>query len=104
MRDPDRSLIERRLFKDAHGAIPDNRLRVTQGVRKVRHSFDADIHSGVSGVGELNRNGFSQNLLVFDWFVAVHDLMVSRQQEFNARGRAPLLDFQCHCELIVLDQ
>src|SRR5882672_9834489 len=104
VRDADRSLIERRFFEYSHRAVPDDRFRVTKSIREVRHGLCADIHSRVAGVGKFDRNSFSQNLLGFDWFVTVNDLMIRWQQQLNLRRLATVLDLQSQFEPIILDQ
>ncbi len=80
VRDADRALIERRLFEYSHRAVPDDCLRILQSIRKARQGLDPDVHARVTGVGELDRNGLSQNLLVLNWLITVYDLMIGRQQ------------------------
>src|SRR5688500_11869469 len=55
LRDPDRSLIKRRLFKHAHGTIPNDRARILKRRRKMHHRFNADIHSYQTEVCKLDR-------------------------------------------------
>src|SRR3954465_2691672 len=73
--DTDSALIERRLFENTHRSIPDDRPGVLHPPREVTDSFDSDVHSGVTGVGEFNRNCLRRHGPALDRFVTVDDLM-----------------------------
>src|ERR1051325_5767831 len=46
----------------------------------------------MTGIGKINGNSFREHFVAFDWFVAIDDLMIRRQQEFDAGVFASCLD------------
>ena len=70
----------------------------------MRDRLDANVHTYVSGVGEFDRNGFGRDLLTFDRFVAVNDLMIGWQQQLYAGFRATFLNLKRRFQLVILNQ
>src|SRR5215204_2892937 len=82
-RDAYGSLFKTLLLEDAHRAVPDDGLRALQLVREERDRLAADVQTDKSLVGELDGDGLAAVKRV----VAVHDLMVGGENEFDSLGR-----------------
>jgi hypothetical protein len=63
--DTDCALVEWWFFEHAHRAVPNDRLRIFQSVRKVHHRLDTDVHARVSSVREFDWDSLRDNLAPF---------------------------------------
>jgi hypothetical protein len=70
----------------------------------MRDCFDADVHARMARVGKLDRDCLGNDLVAFYWLIAINDLMIRRQQQFDAFSFGSLHDFQRRLQHIVFNQ
>jgi hypothetical protein len=76
MGDSNCAFIERWLFKHSHWTVPDDR-RASFKLEENRPTVsNTDVHSNQADVCKLDRDRLCHDLLAFDWFVAIYNLMI----------------------------
>src|SRR6185295_12258617 len=104
MSDSNRAFIKRWLFKNSHWTVPDDRSRVMQTGRKHTNGLNTDVHTNQADVCELDRDRLCHDLLAFDWFVTIDNLMIGGKQERDSLLFRSLFDLASSVEHVVFNE
>jgi hypothetical protein len=66
--------------------------------------FDANVHAGMAGISELDRNRLCCHLTRLDRLITVHDLMIGGQQQLDSGLFTAHLDLPRRIQHLIFDE